>query len=161
MVLFQGKQRYVGGIENVVHDAALVNGNIVGLGTKVSGEDQYNAVLPATASLAATEYLLVLQDPISYVAGADPEDYTIAIGTPFKAIHLEVGNKITLPVATLASAATVGEFLIPADGTAELTPAADLIGGTRLALEVLAIDVVLKVGSYRETDGVLARVITA
>lgn len=161
MILFQGQQRYVGGIENVVHSADLVNGNIVGLGTKVAGEDQYNAVLPATAVLDTKEYLLVLQDPISYEVGVDPEDFVVKADSVFKAIHLEVGNSITFPADALSGAPAVGEFLIPADGSAVLAAAADLTGATRLALEVEEVDAVLKVSSYRSNDGVRARVIKA
>lgn len=159
-ILKKAPQRYVGGIVDVVHDADLINGSLVGLGARNS-DGQYTAVVPATADLGTKEYLIAYQDELIYEAGFGVEDFTNKAGIPFKAYHLQVGNLCVWSADEVTGTPVVGQYLVPADGQTAPAAAADLIGGTRLAFEVLETDAVIKAGSYKETDGVLARVIKA
>lgn len=127
---------YNGNIANVVHSAVMQNGFIVNLGT-LNSKEVYNVVVPATATLGSAEALLIFNDEtIANDYTKTISDYSVAIGEKARAYHLTVGDEVVLPLSVLSGAATVGQYLIPANGVMTLAPAADLTGATRLALVV-------------------------
>jgi len=161
MDLLKAQGIYNGNIDNVVHSADLKNGNVVSLGTintDFAGEQVYNAVLPATASLATMEFLLVAQDEYDYSNGeTDVEAFVVVKDVPFKGLHLTVGDKIKLAKTDFSGTSAVGKYLIPANGTAVLAVANDLTGGTRLALKITSVTETI---GYSKAPAVKAEVVS-
>ena len=128
---------YGGNIQNVVHSAQMVNGNIVNIGTLATRE-VFNVAVPATATLGTERALLIFNDEtIVTVNDSQISDYVIPAGTEARAYALTVDDIITFDDALIDGTPVVGQFLIPQNGSLKLAAAADLTGGTRLALKVI------------------------
>jgi hypothetical protein len=130
---------YNGNIANVVHTAEMLNGYVVNLGALQTGSREvFEVSVPATATLGTAEALLIFNDEtIVTVNDSKISDYKIAIGEKARAYHLTVGDIITFDATLIDGSPVVGQYLVPQNASMKLAAAADLIGGTRLALEVI------------------------
>jgi len=153
--------RYVGRIFDVVAPSELENGDIVALdGANADNEGAYDAKLPATADLGDVAYYIINQDEFSFTGLDLDSEFSVATGELAKAYPLVVNAEVNIPARKITGTATNGEFLVPADGDSQLTAAADLTGGTKVALKVVnANDTILEDG--KRVESVLARVIQA
>lgn len=103
---------YIGNIDNVQHSATMKNGSFVNLGAKLK-DDVYTAGVPATATLATAEVLLVFNDETMYEEGKTISDYVVPANVPARAYHLTEGDSWLIDNDDFDGTAVVGEFLIP------------------------------------------------
>lgn len=125
--------------ESVQHSAALKNGSFVNLGAH-SVDDIYTVALPATATLATEEVLVVWHDETIYDSvGKNITSYVGVANVPVKAFHLREGASWLIANADFSGTAVVGQYLIPANGTAVPVVSATA-AGTHLAVEIVDIN---------------------
>lgn len=130
---------YNGNIESVVHTADLDNGSFIHLGALVDGERELRqVVIPSTTSITSEELLMVASPEVMYESGKSLKDFYNPANKPARAYHLSVGDIITLSDDAFTGATVLNQYVIPANATTKLAPAADLIGGTRFAAKVIA-----------------------
>ncbi len=123
-------------VKNAKATFALENGNIISLGalSTTAGESEvYVAATPATASLTSAIYYMV-NEPAIPVLGTtvqfkgltdDPTEFNIAAGTIFTCYRPQVGDEIIITEDGLAGVKGSNTYVAPANGTAELTWAAN------------------------------------
>lgn len=128
---------YNGNLESVKMVAEQTNGVVVKLGGLVVGERELkNGV--AVTDVAKDEVVLVSAPEVMYDARKyGLKDFVIPAGQAARAYHLVVGDIVTLTADLITGAPVVGKYVVPANGAFKLAAAADLIGGTRLAFEVI------------------------
>lgn len=128
---------YAGNIESIKYaSAALENGRVGVLGNLVSGETEaYEFVTPT--DVTTEEVLLHASPEVLYEAGKQIGDFELAAGKIGRAYHLTVGDVFTITDDAFIGSSVVGQYLIPQNGSFQLTAAADLTGNTRLALQVI------------------------
>jgi hypothetical protein len=139
--------------------AALENGNVVVLGDKstAAGEsDVFVAGLPATATLTTDIYYMVYEAPIPVTASKykgltdDPREFNIAAGAIFNCYRPFVGDEIVLSEDGIAGEKSTNTYIAPANGTGELTWAANTTGAS-LAYKLEGATVI-SVGNERVTS---------
>jgi len=123
-----------GNFANVKHSAVLQNGFVVNLGARIADE-VYAVSVPATATLGASEALLMFSDETMYVEYNNISAYSTPIGTVGKAVHLTVGDQVLFEASLITGAPAENQFLIPADGVMTLAASA-AIGSTRLSFQI-------------------------
>ena len=123
-----------GNFANVKHSAVLQNGFVVNLGARIADE-VYAVSVPATATLGASEALLMFSDETMYVEYNNISAYSTPIGTVGKAVHLTVGDQVLFEASLITGAPAENQFLIPADGVMTLA-ASVAIGVTRLSFQI-------------------------
>lgn len=118
-------------------NGALENGNVVVLGDKsatASEGDVYMASLPADPTLGTATYYMVSEAPIPVVGGKykgitdDPREFNIPANTVFTVVKPTVGDEIILSEDGIAGTKGENTYIIPANGTAELTWSSDISG---------------------------------
>jgi hypothetical protein len=120
-------------VKNAVYTAgALENGNVIVLGdlSSTSGEEEvYVASTPATASLG-TDIFYMVNEPAMPLVGStyqfkglidDPTEFNIAASTVFSCYKPQVGDEIILSEDGIAGTISTNTYIIPANGTTELT----------------------------------------
>lgn len=125
---------------NLVHSAELENGSLVGQGaidTSIRGNEVFTAVQPATAALDSDLFFIAYNDDYGYEEGTTASDYKIAAEEIIMGVIPENGQRFVMSEDLFSSAPTVGEFVVPADGSWLFAPAANLTGGTKLYAKVL------------------------
>ena len=125
---------------NLVHTAELENGSLVGQGAvdaTILGDEVFTAVEPATADLGTELYLIAVNDDFGYDDSTTASDYKIAIGEIILGVIPENGQRFVMSEDLFSSAPTVGEFVVPADGSFLFAPAEDLTGATKVYGKVL------------------------
>ena len=133
--------------ESVQHSAALKNGSFINLGAH-SVDDIYTVALPATATLATAEVLVVYHDETIYDSvGKNISSYVGVANVPVKAFHLREGASWLIANADFSGTAVAGQFLIPANGTAVPVVSATATG-TVLAVQI--VDINQTIGATRE-----------
>jgi len=157
MIELTSPSRVVGRIFDGVHTADLKNGAIVGLDT-INADGTYDIKVPATADLGTESYYMVNTGEYDYTGNELVSEFTNKAGKPMALFPLVADVEVKLPADMITGTATTGEYLIPSDGDTLLNAAADLTGGTKLALVVVDDATFLRTDGYRE-DAVLARVI--
>lgn len=136
--------------ENVQHSATMKNGAFINLGA-LSVDDVYTVALPATATLAKKEFLVVCQDETIYDSvGKNISDFVNPADVPTKAFHLAEGASWLIANADFSGTAVVGKYLIPANGTS-VPVVADAPVGDNLAVEIVAIDQTIGYGRQPAT----------
>lgn len=153
---------YGGNITSVQHAGDMDNGSFVNLGGLVTGQaDVYYTATPATAGLATEEGLLVYSPEVNYAPGKTLKDFTNLANIPARAYHLTVGDVITVTDDGINGTTVVGEWVIPADGSFELSASASL-GSTRLAGKVIEKSEFGYTGSsYSKEDATTFRIVKA
>lgn len=129
---------YNGNIESVKYASALNQGSLITLGALVSGETEvYTAVVPAAATLATEEVLLVASPEVLYdSAGKNLGDYRNAANAISRAYHLTIGDTFTVTGDAFSAAPTAGQYAIAANVVFTLTPSA-VIGTDRFSAYVV------------------------
>ena len=125
---------------NLVHDAELENGSVLGQGaidTSIRGNEVFTATTPATANLGSEIFFIAYNDDYGYEDRTTASDYKIAAGEIIMGVIPENGQRFVMSEDLFSSAPTVGEYVVPADGSVLFAPAADLTGGTKLYAKVL------------------------
>lgn len=127
-----------GRLESVKHTAELQNGMVVNLGALATGEREvFDVSVPATATLATAEVLLIAAPEVMYEGYKGLKDFTITAGTATKAYRLETGDIFTVTDDAITGTTVVGQYVIPANASLKLAAAADLTGGTKFAAKVI------------------------
>lgn len=132
----------------------MPNGSFIELNGLVSGQnDVYVAATPT--AVTTNEVLMVKSPEIIEVNGlrvdlTDVTNFYNPSGRPARAIHLKVGDDITITSEGFSSAPTAGQYAVPANGQMTLAPAADLSGNTLVAFKVIAATTIA-VGATRKT----------
>lgn len=113
---------------------ALENGNVVKLGdlSSTTGENEvYLASTPATATLA-TDIFYMVNEPVNVLTDSkylglndDATEFNIAASKIFTCYKPMVGDEIIISEDGLAGTKSTNTFVIPANGTGELTWAAN------------------------------------
>lgn len=115
---------YNGNIESVEINQNLDNGSVVNLtGQLVAGSREVmQAALPATATLATAEVLLVASPEITYLAGQTMLDFYNPANTPARAYHLHAGDIFTVSTNALSGGAAiaVGSYVVAQNGSPQL-----------------------------------------
>jgi len=116
---------YVGNISNLVHDDVVTQGSVLAVGDLSDKKGVYEAKVPATATLETDTFVLVFNDETIYHKFSNISDFvTMDAGTILRGYHMTVGEEFVIAESLLAGEPTVGQFLVPADGTTKLTPSA-------------------------------------
>lgn len=127
-----------GAISSVKSAVDLQNGVVVFAHALAAGErDALAAVQPATATITTDEVLLVASPEITYNAGETVVDFINKAGSIARAIHLKVGDVVTITDNVITGSTVVGQYLIPQNASYNLALAATLAGGTRFAAEII------------------------
>lgn len=127
-----------GNLESLKHTADLPNGSVVHVGDLVVGtRDVYNVIVPTTASIAATEVILVASPEFSYLPGKSLEDFVNVTGNIMRAYHLTEGDIFTISDDGIDGTTVAGQYVIPQNASTKLAVAADLTGGTKFAAKVI------------------------
>lgn len=141
--------------ENVQHSATMKNGAFINLGAH-SVDDVYTVDLPATATLATAEFLVVCQDETIYNdIGKNISDFVNPADVATKAFHLAEGASWLIADADFSGTAVVGSYLIPANGTS-VPAVASAPTGDNLAVVIVDID---KTIGYGRKDATRVRVV--
>lgn len=143
--------------ESVVHSADLKNGAFINLGAHGT-DDVYTVALPATATLATEEVLVVCQDETIYDnVGKNISNFVNLANVNTKAFHLAEGASWLIANADFSGTAVAGQFLIPADGTAVPVVSATPVGDG-LAVKIVDIDQTIGYGRQPATRVRVVRV---
>jgi hypothetical protein len=127
-----------GGIDSVKSASDLQNGFVVFAHALATGEREVlTAIQPLTATITTDEVLLIASPEITYNAGETIINFVNTAGNAARAIHLKVGDEVTITDAVITGTTALGKFLIPANASYQLAVANDLTGGTRFAGEVI------------------------
>ncbi len=129
---------YAGNIVTLKHSADVENGTVCNLGALVTGETEMYAVgVPATATLASAEVVLVASPEVIYEGNKSMGEFVNKTGKPIRGYHLTVGDVFTVSDNVLDGTSVVGKYLIPQNGSLQLAVADDLTGGTRFAAQII------------------------
>lgn len=128
-----------GNLTNVVYASDMDNGSFVKAETLVTGQQElFTAQLCATPT---TDLLVLVHTPEFqsdlYRPGKTLKDFYNEANKPARGIYLQVGDIITITDNGITGTTTVGQYAIPAASSLFLAAAANLSGGTRLALKVI------------------------
>lgn len=127
---------YNGNLESVKYNGQLVNGNVVVLGSLVTGETELRTATAPTA-VATEEVVLVSAPEVIYSeVGKSLKDFVIPANQPARAYHLFIGDIFTLTDDAIDGITVKDQFVIPQNGSVKLIASATGTG-TRLCLKVL------------------------
>lgn len=127
-----------GGIDSVKSAVDLQNGFVVFAHALAAGEREVlSAVQPATATITTDEVLLIASPEITYNAGETIVNFVNVAGSAARALHLKVGDEVTITDNAITGTTVVGQYLIPQNASYQLALAATLAGGTRFAGEII------------------------
>jgi len=132
---------YNGNIESVQHTSSLDNGSFINLGAFISGAREIRAVaLPATATLATEEVLLVAAPELMAMPGTTLKDFYNPANVAMRAYHLSVGDIFTVSAAAITGSpdVTTNKYVLPADGVTTLAAGSSL-GTTRFAGKIIEV----------------------
>lgn len=131
-------------VKSVIAPADLDNGSIVEITGLVSGEaDIYTCTAPSAVT-TDDMYIVdgvkrtLLNGSYSLDFIQDVREFYTPSGLSVRVRKLAVGDSCYLSGAGFATAPTVGQYAIPANGAYTLAPAADLSGSTLIAFKVIA-----------------------
>ena len=131
-------------LKNVQHPTSdLDNGNVVILtGLTTSENDLWIASTPADVT---AQEVFIMDTPVRVLVDGkyaidvqDPREFYLPATKPGRARKLAIGDTCYLSAAGFSSTPTVGQYAIPANGSFELAPAANLAGATKVAFKVIA-----------------------
>lgn len=130
---------YNGNLESVKHSADMSNGSVVNLGALVAGETELHQVaVPATATLASEEVLLVASPELMYDSlKKGLADFTNKANVAARAYHLVAGDVFTVTDDMITGASVVGQYVSPQNGSLLLAASAGL-PSTRFIGKVIA-----------------------
>lgn len=122
------------------------NGSQVVLGTPVANSfGEYNCAKPVDVTKDNVYMVLSPVIPKLVVGGVqykiditDPTLFTNVAGEPSRAIQVAVGDEFTITAPGFSGTPTVGQYVVPANASYLLAPAADLTGNTTIAYSVTA-----------------------
>jgi hypothetical protein len=128
-----------GNLTNVVYGSDMDNGSFVKAETLVVGStEEFVAELCSTPT---TDLLVLVHTPEFqadlYLPGKTLKDFYNPANKAARGIYLQIGDIITITNNGIVGSTTVGQYAVPAAGSLFLNAAADLSGGTRLALKVI------------------------
>jgi len=155
---------YVVSVQNTI---AMDNGSQVVLGAPVTGSLGLYSVSAPTDVTKQVPYMVLSQVvPKLVVNGVeyrinitDPQLFTNVANFPALAVKLGVGDEFTVTTPGFASAPTVGQYAVPANGALTLAPAADLTGATLVAYLVVCTESVSVASGF--VNGFRLRVVRA
>jgi hypothetical protein len=135
------------------------------LGDYVAGEGELRQVVIPTAQSILTDSVAVIHSPEIqgelYLPYNTLKDFYNKANTPARGYRLPVGAQYEITTDGFDGTAVKGQYLIPQAGSLRLVAAADLSGGTRFALKVVATG--LKFGytgnGFEKKDSVLVEVV--
>jgi len=130
------------------------NGSFLSITGLLSGQnDTYVASTPL--DVTTQEVLLIKTPEIIEINGlrldlTDITNFFNPAGKPAHAIHVKVGDDITITSDGFTGSPTAGQYAVPANGVATLASAANLSGGTVVAFQVLSATTIA-IGQTRKT----------
>jgi len=132
----------------------MPNGSFIALAGLVSGQNDVYAATPVS-DVTTQEVLLVHGPEVIEVDGlrvplTDVSKFINPANRPVRAVHVKVGDDITLTSEGFSATPTVGKYAVPANGQLTLAPADDLSGNTLVAFQVLE-QTTIAVGQNRKT----------
>jgi hypothetical protein len=128
-----------GNIDSVKNTSAdMQNGFVFHAENLSSGErEALDVIQPATATITAKSILLHASVETVYLAGQTLLDYYLPQGQVGRAYHLHAGDEFTVTDNVITGSTTVGQYVVPQNGSFQLAAAADLTGGTKFQGKVI------------------------
>jgi hypothetical protein len=132
----------------------MPNGSFVAITGLVTGQNDTYLVAAPTA-VTTQEVLLVKTPEVVEINGLrvdliDITNFYNPAGRPARAIHVKVGDDITITADGFTGSVVVGQYAVPANGVTTLAAAATLAGATLLAFQVLSATTIA-IGQTRKT----------
>lgn len=114
---------YHGNIESVLLSADCDNGYVCNLGSLATNyQEVYNAIQPATATLATAKVLLICSPEKLYFAGQNLKDFYNPNGSVARAFYMHVGDVFTVSNVALTGGANiaVGSYVVAQNASYQL-----------------------------------------
>lgn len=126
--------------KSYTHTAETFNGYVMHLGALKDLGDKsrevFSLVTPALATIDVYPLLILDTPEVIYDPTKQTKDFSVAANDIGRATMPVAGDIYTLSVDCFTATPTVGEFVIPADGSLKLAPAA-VIGNTKFVARVI------------------------
>jgi hypothetical protein len=130
-------------LRNIECASDLENGNVVRLlELKTRAIDTWVASTPSDVT---AQEVFIVDEPVRNLIGgkyaidvADPREFYIPAGRTARARKAVMGDTCYISIDGLASTPTVGQYVVPANTSYVLAPAANLSGATLVAFKVVA-----------------------
>jgi hypothetical protein len=128
-----------GNIESVKNlNADMQNGFVFHAEDLSAGErEALDVIQPTTASITTKSLLLHASVETVYLAGQTILDFYLPQGQVGRAYHLRAGDEVTITDNVITGTTAVGKYLIPQNGSFQLSVANDLSAGTKFAAKVI------------------------